>query len=118
MPAPHRARHADVRDLGALLTTAGFTLTTVDVDHVVIRYPNAFALLDDLRAMGESNAIMRRCGARPFAANRPATLTRHASRPQAGHAQPGRAAGRSGHLPRYGLQSRLRYEGDARALWR
>ena len=51
---------ADVRDLGALLTTAGFTLTTVDVDHVVIRYPNAFALLDDLRAMGESNAIMRR----------------------------------------------------------
>jgi NADH dehydrogenase [ubiquinone] 1 alpha subcomplex assembly factor 5 len=52
-----------VRDLGALLAAAGYTLTTVDVDHVTVRYPHPFALLDDLRAMGETNAIVRRCAA-------------------------------------------------------
>ena len=50
-----------MRDLGVLLSSAGFTLTTVDVDHVVVRYPDMFALLDDLRAMGENNAIVHRC---------------------------------------------------------
>lgn len=51
---------ADSRDLGSLLSRAGFTLTTVDVDEVTVNYPSALELMQDLRAMGESNAIINR----------------------------------------------------------
>ncbi|KAI9179953.1 hypothetical protein H9P43_005314 [Blastocladiella emersonii ATCC 22665] len=47
-------------DMGGLLSRAGFTLTTVDVDEVVVDYPSAYELVDDLRAMGESNAVAQR----------------------------------------------------------
>ena len=53
---------ADSRDLGALLSRAGFTLTTVDVDEVTVNYPSAIELMEDLRAMGESNAVINRYG--------------------------------------------------------
>eukprot|EP00003_Mantamonas_plastica_P021770 TRINITY_DN3572_c0_g2_i6.p1 TRINITY_DN3572_c0_g2~~TRINITY_DN3572_c0_g2_i6.p1 ORF type:complete len:150 (-),score=49.12 TRINITY_DN3572_c0_g2_i6:82-531(-) len=43
-------------DVGSLLNRAGFNLTTLDVDNIVIHYPNAFELMHDLSAMGESNA--------------------------------------------------------------
>jgi hypothetical protein len=51
---------ADSRDLGSLLSRAGFTLTTVDVDEVTVNYPSAIELMEDLRAMGESNAVINR----------------------------------------------------------
>ena len=51
---------ADSRDLGSLLSRAGFTLTTVDVDEVTVNYPSAMELMEDLRAMGESNAVINR----------------------------------------------------------
>jgi NADH dehydrogenase [ubiquinone] 1 alpha subcomplex assembly factor 5 len=51
---------ADVRDVGGLLQGAGFKLLTVDVDDIVIDYPDMFALIQDLQAMGESNAILAR----------------------------------------------------------
>jgi len=54
---------ADSRTLSSLLTRAGFALTTVDVDEVKVHYPSMFELVEDLRAMGESNAVMNR---RPF----------------------------------------------------
>ena len=40
---------------------AGFNLLTVDVDELIIRYPSMWELLDDLRDMGENNAIIGRC---------------------------------------------------------
>jgi NADH dehydrogenase [ubiquinone] 1 alpha subcomplex assembly factor 5 len=43
-----------------LMSRAGFTLLTVDVDEVSVGYPSMWELLDDLRDMGESNAIIGR----------------------------------------------------------
>ena len=43
------------------MSRAGFTLLTVDVDEVSIAYPSMWELLDDLRDMGENNAIIGRC---------------------------------------------------------
>jgi NADH dehydrogenase [ubiquinone] 1 alpha subcomplex assembly factor 5 len=51
---------ADVKDVGGLLQHAGFKLLTVDVDDIVIDYPDSFALMQDLQAMGESNAVLGR----------------------------------------------------------
>lgn len=50
----------DVRDVAALLQRAGFVMVTVDVDDVVVDYPDVFALLADLGWMGEGNAVMGR----------------------------------------------------------
>lgn len=47
-------------DMSRILTRAGFTLTTVDVDEIQVNYPSAFELMQDLRAMGESNAVFTR----------------------------------------------------------
>ncbi|KAF2772958.1 S-adenosyl-L-methionine-dependent methyltransferase [Teratosphaeria nubilosa] len=56
----HISPLADVRDVGNLLSRAGFKLLTVDVDDIVVDYPNCFALMADLQAMGEANAALRR----------------------------------------------------------
>ncbi|KAJ3406793.1 hypothetical protein HDV05_005828, partial [Chytridiales sp. JEL 0842] len=61
--SPHVSPMADSRDLGSLLSRAGFSLTTVDVDEIVVNYPSMYELIQDLRAMGESNAIANRQGA-------------------------------------------------------
>ena len=58
--APHISPMTDVKDVGSLLSRAGFTLTTVDMDEVVVNYPSIFELMADLRSMGESNAILAR----------------------------------------------------------
>ena len=54
----HVSPLADVRDIGGLLTKAGFKLLTVDVDDIIVDYPSVFALMADLQAMGESNAAL------------------------------------------------------------
>lgn len=56
----HVSPLADVRDIGGLLTKAGFKMLTVDVDDIIVDYPNMFALMADLQAMGESNAALTR----------------------------------------------------------
>ena len=48
-----------MRDLGALLQRAGFALPVVDSDRIEVTYPDALALMRDLRAMGETNAVAR-----------------------------------------------------------
>lgn len=50
----------DSRDMSNLMGRAGFTLLTVDVDEVKVAYPSIWELMDDLRDMGESNAIIGR----------------------------------------------------------
>lgn len=56
----HLSPAADVRDVGNLLSRAGFKLLTVDVDDIVVDYPDVFALMADLQAMGEANAALAR----------------------------------------------------------
>jgi NADH dehydrogenase [ubiquinone] 1 alpha subcomplex assembly factor 5 len=56
----HTSPLADVRDVGGLLQRAGFNLLTVDVDDIVVDFPDIFSLMKDLQAMGESNAVISR----------------------------------------------------------
>lgn len=58
--SPRVAPFADVRDMGALLQRAGFALPVTDVETVTVRYPNVFALFNDLRAMGATNTLVER----------------------------------------------------------
>ncbi|KAI9876185.1 MAG: hypothetical protein M1830_007069 [Pleopsidium flavum] len=58
--SPHVSPLADVRDIGGLLGKAGFKMLTVDVDDIIVDYPSTFALMTDLQAMGESNAVLGR----------------------------------------------------------
>ncbi len=74
--SPRVAPFADAGDLGQLLQRAGFALPVVDSDTLHVTYPDALALMRDLRAMGESNAVCER--RRQF--TRRATLMRSALR--------------------------------------
>jgi SAM-dependent methyltransferase len=58
--SPHVAPLADLRDIGALLQRAGLALPVTDVDRIVVRYDNAFALMHDLRRMGATNILIER----------------------------------------------------------
>ena len=73
--APRVSPSADIRDIGMLLQRAGFALPVVDSDTVAATYPDALALMRDLRAMGETNAAAER--RRGF--SRRATLARAAA---------------------------------------
>jgi SAM-dependent methyltransferase len=58
--SPRVAPFADLRDIGALLQRAGFALPVTDVDRIVVRYDGALALMQDLRRMGATNALVER----------------------------------------------------------
>ena len=58
--SPRVAPFVDVRDAGALLQRAGFALPVVDLDSITVSYPDAFALMRELRGMGETNAARER----------------------------------------------------------
>jgi SAM-dependent methyltransferase len=58
--SPRVAPSADLRDIGHLLQRAGLALPVTDVDPVVVRYDNAFALMHDLRRMGATNILIER----------------------------------------------------------
>jgi SAM-dependent methyltransferase len=58
--SPRVAPFADLRDVGALLQRAGFALPVTDIDRVVVRYTDAFALMQDLRRMGATNILFER----------------------------------------------------------
>jgi SAM-dependent methyltransferase len=58
--SPRVAPLADLRDVGALLQRAGFALPVTDVDRVMVRYDDAFALMQDLRRMGATNVLVER----------------------------------------------------------
>lgn len=51
---------AEIRDLGGLLQRAGFALPVADSFATQVRYRDAFHLMQDLRAMGEGNAMAAR----------------------------------------------------------
>lgn len=47
--APHVSPFTEIRDIGSLLTRAGFTMLTIDTDEIVVSYPTMFELMWDLK---------------------------------------------------------------------
>ena len=58
--SPRIAPFPDLRDCAGLLQRAGFALPVADVEDILIRYADPLALLRDLRAAGETNAVALR----------------------------------------------------------
>lgn len=58
--SPRVAPMGEIRDLGGLLQRAGFALPVADGRRFDVTYPDALALMRDLRAMGETNALVGR----------------------------------------------------------
>jgi SAM-dependent methyltransferase len=58
--SPRIAPMGEVRDLGALLQRAGLALPVADVVPVDASYPSLAAIAQDLRGMGETNALAER----------------------------------------------------------
>ncbi|KAI1723959.1 ALG3 protein domain-containing protein [Ditylenchus destructor] len=58
----HISPFVEPQDIAGLMTAAGFSMVTLDVDEIEVGYPNMFALMYDLQGMAESNANMKRSG--------------------------------------------------------
>jgi SAM-dependent methyltransferase len=58
--SPRVAPMAEIRELGALLQRAGFTLPVADCINLTVSYESPWHLMRDLRAMGETNALANR----------------------------------------------------------
>lgn len=52
--SPHISPFTEVRDIGSLLTSAGFTMLTIDTDEIVVKYPSIFELMLDLKGTFDS----------------------------------------------------------------
>jgi SAM-dependent methyltransferase len=58
--SPRVAPFGDVRDLGGLLSRAGFALPVADLERTIVRYRDLARLFADLRALGETNVLAAR----------------------------------------------------------
>ena len=58
--SPRIAPMAEIRDLGGLLQRAGFAMPVADSERLTVTYPDALALMRDLRTMGETNILADR----------------------------------------------------------
>ncbi len=58
--SPRVSPFIDMREAGGLLTRAGFALPVVDTETITVTYGDMFKLMADLRAMGETNAVLER----------------------------------------------------------
>ena len=58
--SPRISPFPDLRDCADLLQRAGFALPVVDGEEITLLYANPLALLTDLRAAGETNAVAQR----------------------------------------------------------
>ncbi|MDA1099502.1 MAG: methyltransferase domain-containing protein [Proteobacteria bacterium] len=58
--SPRVSPFVDPHDAGALLQRAGFALPVVDTDRIVLSYADPFAMMAELRGLGESNAVAGR----------------------------------------------------------
>lgn len=47
--SPHISPFTEIRDVGSLLTRAGFSMLTIDTDEIVVNYPSVFELMWDLK---------------------------------------------------------------------
>lgn len=62
---PRVSPFVHVREWGTLLQRAGFALPVVDANRHIVRYDNALALMNELKALGLSNALVGRNRAPP-----------------------------------------------------
>ncbi len=74
--SPRVSPFPELRDCAHLLQRAGFSLPVADMDEIRLLYANPFALLSELRAAGETNAIRQRARSVPARALFPAALAR------------------------------------------
>lgn len=58
--SPRVSPAIDLADAAALLQRAGFVSPVADADLLTVTYPDALALMRDLRGMGETNALSAR----------------------------------------------------------
>lgn len=58
--SPRVSPMADPSDASNLMGRAGFTLLTVDLEDLQISYPSMWELMEDLKDMGESGAVIGR----------------------------------------------------------
>jgi SAM-dependent methyltransferase len=58
--SPRVSPFADLRDAAGLLQRAGFAMPVADTESIQVRYGDAMALMRDLRAMAEGNAVRGR----------------------------------------------------------
>ena len=72
--SPRVSPFPDLRDCAALLQRAGFALPVADAEDITLRYADPLALLRDLRAAGETNAVAKRLRRPPPRALLPAAL--------------------------------------------
>ncbi|MBV8614167.1 MAG: SAM-dependent methyltransferase, partial [Acetobacteraceae bacterium] len=72
--APRVSPFPDLRDCASLLQRAGFALPVADLDELRLMYADPLALLRDLRAAGETNALIQRDRRVPPRALFPAAL--------------------------------------------
>lgn len=82
--SPRVAPMADIRDLGGLLQRAGFAMPVADSRQITVSYDEPFALMHDLRRMGETNVLrdrLRRPTRRTVMARAAAAYARHSSLP-------------------------------------
>ncbi len=73
--SPRVSPFAELRDCAALLQRAGFAMPVADADDLTLLYADPLALLRELRAAGESNAVLLRDRRTPPRALFPAALT-------------------------------------------
>jgi SAM-dependent methyltransferase len=74
--SPRISPFPDLRDCAGLLQRAGFTLPVADVEDITLLYADPLALLRDLQAAGERNAIRERSRSVPPRELFPAALMR------------------------------------------
>jgi NADH dehydrogenase [ubiquinone] 1 alpha subcomplex assembly factor 5 len=58
--SPRVSPAIELGDAAALLQRAGFAMPVADSEMITVTYPDALALMRDLRAMGETNALAAR----------------------------------------------------------
>ncbi|MDF1687356.1 MAG: SAM-dependent methyltransferase [Parvibaculaceae bacterium] len=58
--SPRVSPMVDLRDAGSLLQRAGFGLPVTDSEPLTVRYKSPFHLMQELRGMGETNAVLDR----------------------------------------------------------
>lgn len=74
--SPRVSPFPELRDCAHLLQRAGFILPVADLEEIRLLYANPLALLTDLRAAGETNAIRERSRLPPGSGLFPAALAR------------------------------------------
>jgi SAM-dependent methyltransferase len=58
--SPHIAPFADMQQMGSLMQRAGFNLPVIDSEKITVTYDNVLKLMEDIRNMGEGNALIER----------------------------------------------------------